>query len=338
MTNLVTGATGFIGSHLIEELLSRGETVRALVRKPVRETPWLLPSVEIVEGDLCDPDAVRSAVRGTDVVYHCAAAGGENVPASVIFDANLAAQVNLLEALRQTGKGRLVSLSGLSVLGLRNFDPLTEDLPCRKSPDPDIEVKLRAEELTWNYHQHHGVEACILRAGFVYGPRDRRNLPHLLSAIRKGTFVYIGSRRNLVPLVHVSDMARVLALAGRTPAANGRVYHIADGSRTTMRDLVTHLAQLLGCPPPKWTLPYFATHATCWSCEWLGRMLGRPVRGPISRSTLLFLGTSRFVDIRRAREELGYTPEIGCREGMSAAVRCVDEESHERPEYVCPAS
>jgi nucleoside-diphosphate-sugar epimerase len=340
MTSLVTGATGFIGSHLVEELLAQGEAVRALIRKADPRPAWERSPdnrPEIISGDMRDPAAMRTAVEGANVVYHCAVANA-SMPASEARAVNLTGLRNLLEGLRLAGGGRLVLLSGLSVLGLRNYDPLTEELPCRACGDPEIDAKLKAEEMAWDYRRSYGLQACILRAGFVYGPRDRRNLPQLVEAIRGGSFVYIGSRHNLVPLVHVSDMARALVLAGRPPAADGRVYHIADGSRTTLRDLAGLVCQLVERRRPRWTLPYYPTLAVCLACEWLGRALSWPSHPPISRSTLLFLGTSRYVDIRRAREELGFNPCIGYRDGLPAAVRSIHEPTHDPATVVCPSA
>jgi nucleoside-diphosphate-sugar epimerase len=346
MTNLVTGAAGFIGSHVVEELLAQGEPVRAFLRSADQRVPWQAGCVrprcsnlhpEIVTGDMRDPDAMRHAVEGVKVVYHCAAAG-ENIPPRDAHGVTLAGLGNMLEALRLAGGGRVVLLSGLSVLGLRNSDSLTEEVPCRSCADPEIDAKLKAEEMAWDYRRTYGLQVCILRAGFVYGPRDRRNLPQLVNAIRGGSFIYIGSRRNFVPLVHVSDLARALFLAGGAPTADGRVYHIADGSRTALRELAGLICQLVGRRHPRWTLPYYPTLATCMVCEWLGRVLGWPTHGPISRSTLLFLGTSRYVDIRRAREELGFTPRIGYRDGLPAAVRCIHEQPHDHATVVCQVS
>jgi 2-alkyl-3-oxoalkanoate reductase len=338
MMNLVTGATGFIGSHLVDSLLASGARVRALVRNPDRAAPWQESGAELVAGDLRDAQSVRAAVRGSDVIYHCAAATGANLKAQEIHDTHVGGLRHLLDAMRENGGGRLVLLSGLSVLGLGSFDSMSEDLPCRPCYDPEVRAKIDAEELAREYHRRHRLEMCILRAGFVYGTRDQRNLPQLVDAVRRGKFLYIGSRHNVVPLVHVHDMVHALMLAARRPAANGRIYHIADGSRTTMRQLVTHIVNSLGCSAPRWTLPFFLTRTTCVTCEWLGHFLGWPPGGPIARGTLLFLGTSRFVDIRRAKEELGFAPQIDLQQGIAEAVRCLSEQSHERPNLVRTAS
>ncbi len=226
-------------------------------------------------------------------------------------------------------------ITGLSVLGLRDLDPATEALPYRASGDPGAAAKIRIERLALHQHRH-GVAVTILRPGFVYGPRDRRNLPQLLEALRQGKFVYIGSRDNVVPLVHVADMARAMLLAGAAPHAAGRVYHIADGSRTTIGELAEHVARLLGCPPPRTVLPYFLPYTACVAFGLL--RLGLDFPTPITPDALLFLGTSRFVDIARARRELGFTPLVDFRPGMEATVRSIQGEQHEQSTVAGPAA
>ncbi len=224
----------------------------------------------------------------------------------------------MLEAVQRAGRGRVVLVSSVNVLGTRNFDAGTEELPCKRSSDPAADVKIEAEQLAWDYGTR-GVDVTVVRPGFIYGPGDPHNIPKLCRSIRRGKFAFIGRRDNVVPIVHLDDVAQALRLAAEKPAARGRAYLITDGTRTTIGELVAHLAELLGCPVPTKVLPY--------AVPWLGCLvfdLLRPVwRGPapINRPGLRFVGTSRHVDIGRARRELGYAPQVTSREGMEAAVR-----------------
>jgi nucleoside-diphosphate-sugar epimerase len=328
MATLVTGASGFVGSHLVEDLLARGTAVRALVRHPAAVTGLRKRGVDVVVGDVRDPGALRDAVPGADVVYHCAAAVGPGYAKREIYETNLGGVRNVLEALRQAARGRLVFVSTLNVLGTCNLDPADEDLPCRPSGDPAADVKIAAEELIRDYQRRHGVDAVIVRPGFIYGPRDRHNLPRLLRTVERGKFAYIGSRDNVVPVVHVRDVVQALGLAAATSAAGGRVYHVTDGSRTTISELVNYLADLAGAPRPQKVLPYLVPYAGCLFFEWLARL--RLYRGPapIARNSLRFLGTSRYVVIRRARDELGYAPRISYPEGVADTVRWMKEQAH----------
>jgi nucleoside-diphosphate-sugar epimerase len=320
--SLVTGATGFIGSHVIDELLARAEPVRALVRNPIQAAALQERGVEVIVGDIRSPQILAAAVRGVDVIQHCAAAVGAHFSREEIYATNLGGVRNLLEAVRQTQCGRVVLVSSINVLGTRDLDRATEDLPCRRSHDPAADVKIEAEELARQFHEL-GVDLTIVRPGFVYGPGDRHSLPPLVGAIERGRFAFIRSRDNVVPIVHVRDVAQALAQAGTTPAARGRVYHITDGSRTTIGALVDCLAELLGCAPPRRVLRYVLPYLACVVWETLGRVRQPRRPAPITRAGLRFLGTSRFVDIRRARDELGYVPRIALREGMAATIQWV---------------
>jgi len=330
MTTLVTGATGLVGSNIVDELLQSGESVRALVRGNHRADALRDRGVVALVGDVRDPNSLREAVRDAEVIYHCAAAVGAERSRREIYETNLTGVHNLLEAVRASGHGRIVLLSSVNVLGTRNLDPATEDLPCRYSHDAAADVKIDAEKLALDYVRRHNVDVTILRPGFIYGPGDERNLPKLMNAIQRGKFRFIGSANNIVPIVHVSDVVQAVLLAGQTPAARGRVFNITDGSRTTIGELVNLLARLQGCTPPTRTLPYAVPYLAAVAFEWLQRLHLRRKPGPINRASLRFLGTSRFVDIRRAREELGYAPRVTLREGIAATITALQIPHHDK--------
>jgi dihydroflavonol-4-reductase len=324
MAILVTGASGFLGSQVVEELLARRQTVRALVRRPDQAEPLRQRGVEVLLGDVRSADDVARAVAGASVVHHCAAAVGPHFPHSEIYDTNLTGVRNVLEGVRRAGTGRLVLVSSVNVLGTRNLDPATEETPCKRSHDPAADVKIEAEQLAWDFARQ-GVDVTVIRPGFIYGPGDPHNIPKLCRAIRRGKFAFIGSRDNVVPIVHVSDVVGAMLLAADKPAARGRAYLITDGSRTTIGELTAHLAELLGAPPPAKRLPYVVPWFGCLVFDVLRPLLRGPA--PINRAGLRFVGTSRFVDIRRARQELGYEPQVTYRSGMAAAVRWFQEHS-----------
>jgi nucleoside-diphosphate-sugar epimerase len=322
MTALVTGATGFIGSHVVDALCGRGEAVHALVRDPARAAGLPERGVRVTTGDMRERSVLDAALREVDTVFHCAAAVGDHVSRRDLFAHNLEGARQLFAAARPVG-AHVILLSSLNVLGLRNLDPAIEDLPRRRSGDPAADVKVAIEDLATEVAERHAQRLTILRLGFVYGPRDERNLRRLLRAIRQGKFSYIGSARNVVPIVHVSDVVEAMLLAAAHPGTGLRIYHIADGSRTTMGDVAGYLAHLLGCPPPRRRVPYALAWAVCVAFDWLRPLRqGRP--GPVTRSALFFVGHSRAVDISRAARELGFAPQVGYREGMAAAVHWME--------------
>jgi nucleoside-diphosphate-sugar epimerase len=318
--SLVTGASGFVGSHLVRELLAEeGHRVRALTRRPASADG--IPGVETRLGDVRNPQSLHEAVDGVDVVYHCASAAGSAVAPHEVYDTALLGTRNLLEALRQRGTGRAVLLTGVIVLGARSHDGATEDQPYHRSGDLSHDVKIEIEQMAWEYERQHGVDVTVLRPGLIYGPRDRRNLPQMIRALRGGKFAYIGSRDNVMPIVYVSDMVQAMRLAARTPEARGRAYHITDGTRTTLGEFIDCLAGLLDCKPPKTVLPFFVPYLGCPFFESLAALRLYRGRAPITRTNLNFLGYSRHFDISRAQKELGYKPTIFYKDGLPLALK-----------------
>jgi nucleoside-diphosphate-sugar epimerase len=328
MTALVTGASGFVGSHVVDALRADGTDVRALVRTPTAAQELRGAGVEVQVGDVREPRVLAEAVRGVDVVYHCAAAVGSAYSPREIYDISMAGARHLLEALRQDGRSRAVLLTSVNVLGTRNLDAAAEDMPYRRSGDASADVKIDLERMANEYVQRHGVDVTILRPGLIYGPGDRHNLPQMMSALRCGKFVFIGSRDNIAPIVYISDMVEAILLAGRTPASRGRVYHITDGSRTTIGQFIDRLAELIRCPPPRKVLPYAVPYLACVLFQSLAALHLYRGRPPISRASLRHLGTSRFFGIERATRELGYIPRVLYQEGLSNAVKWMEDHSH----------
>jgi nucleoside-diphosphate-sugar epimerase len=325
MTALVTGATGFIGSHVVDALWLNEGHVHALVRDPAKAVGLRERGVHVTVGDMRDRSVLDAALREVDTVFHCAAAGGEYLSRRELFAHNPEGARQLFDAARSAG-AHVILLSGLNVLGLRNLDPAVEDLPRRRSKDASTDVKIAIEELATQAAERYSQRITVLRPGFVYGPRDERNLPRLLQAIRLGKFSYIGSADNVVPIIHVSDVVQAMLLAAATPGTGLRIYHITDGSRTTMGDVAGYLASLIDCPPPQRRVPYALAWLVCVAFDWLRPLRhGRP--GPVTRSALFFVGRSRAVDIGRAARELGFAPRVGYREGMAAALRWMEVHS-----------
>jgi 2-alkyl-3-oxoalkanoate reductase len=325
VNSLVTGASGFVGSHLITELLAeKNGSVRALVHRAQPTTE--LRGADTRVGDVREPRFLQDALQGVDVVYHCAAAAGPAASEKEVCDTALTGTRNLLEGLRQAGTGRAVLLTGVIVIGARYLDSATEELPYRRSGDPTHDVKIEIEQMAWEYERRHGVDVTVLRPGLIYGPRDRRNLPQIIRALRDGRFAYIGSRENVMPIVYISDMVQAMRLAARTPAARGRAYHITDGSRTTIGEFIDCLARLLDVPPPRTVLPFFVPYLGCLFFESLSGLRLYRGRAPITRTNLNFLGYSRYIDSSRARRELGYSPRVSYRDGLALALKATEEQ------------
>jgi 2-alkyl-3-oxoalkanoate reductase len=313
MTSLVTGATGFVGRHLLARLAEEGEPVRAMYRDEQKRQQFITHGETAICGDICDPAVMRDAIAGANVIYHCAAAHSTASP-DEIRRTNLAAVECLLDAAKAVApKARIVLLSSLNVLGNHSFSAATEDAPRKVTHDLHADLKSAAEVVAERAIRD-GRDIIILRPGLIYGAGDL-NFSKLARAIARGKLVYIGSRDNIVPIVHVDDVVQAMILAARVSRVESRVFNITDGSKTTIGELVTGLAAAVGAQPPTRVLRRILPRIAVSVFELLGR------EGPITRSTLRFLGTSRYVDISRARKELGYEPRVPLKEGLAG---CAD--------------
>jgi nucleoside-diphosphate-sugar epimerase len=224
---------------------------------------------------------------------------------------NLASVRCLLSAMRDShNPARVILMSSLNVLGNSSFSGGTEALPRRRTHERHVDLKIEAEELAERWIAD-GLDIIILRPGLVYGPGDP-NVAKLAQAIHRGKFVFIGSRGHVIPMIHVSDMVQAMQLAASAPAGSSRIFNLTDGSATTIGQFVTSLAKVLECPVPTRVLPAVVPRLTVSICGLLGRS------GPISRSALRFLGSSRHVDIARARAELGFEPRVQMEDGVGA--------------------
>jgi nucleoside-diphosphate-sugar epimerase len=313
--NLVTGATGLLGSHIVEQLASQGQRVRALVRGS-SDTGFLERlGVELVRGDLQDADSLKPAVRGANIVYHCAARVGDWGPWAEYQAQTVDATRNLVAACRAESVGRLLHVSSISVYGIvKNPDRLLdEDAPLGRNlwrGDHYARSKLQAEEEARKYPEH-----TIVRPSWIYGPRDRTTIPRVVPALRAQKVPIIGSGENFLNLIYAGDVAAGVILAANHPAARGRVYNLCSEGEVTQRKLVDALTDALGLPRIQRHVPFFLAYRVAWLREMVARMLRRRRPPRITRRAIYLIGRPTAFSSLRARTELGWRPCVDIEEG-----------------------
>jgi nucleoside-diphosphate-sugar epimerase len=309
---LVTGATGFTGGHLARFLAGCGDDVRVLVR-PASRGSVDPHAFEVFEGDVRDPDATRRAAEGVEVVYHIAAiyrqAGLRDDEYRAV---NATAVGTIVEAARAGGARRVVHCSTVGVHGDVERPPASEDAPL-KPGDIYQETKLEGERVAREAAARTGVEVVIARPTGIYGPGDRRLLK-LFRGVAKRRFVILGDGRIYYHLTYVDDLVAGFRLCGTVPRAAGRTYIFAGGEVTTLNELVALIAEEARVPPPALHLPVWPFWTAGAACEAICGPFG--IEPPLYRRRVDFFTKSRAFDITRARQELGYAPVVGLREGI----------------------
>jgi nucleoside-diphosphate-sugar epimerase len=315
--NVVTGATGLLGSHLVEQLVARGERVRALVR-PSSDTTFLRNlGVELTVGDLADPQSLPAVVRGADVVYHCAARVGDWGPWRLFQQEIVDATAHLLDACRQEQVGRVLHVSSVIVYGhprlrgelFREDEPLGQNLWLW---DHYCRAKIHAEELCRRYPG----ELTIVRPSWIYGPRDRNSFPRVMKALRAGRVAIIGRGDNLLNVVSASDVAAGAILAANHPAAVGQAYNLTSTGQITQVDFLNALTDLLGRPRVTTHVPYRIAFWGGFVAEMIGRLI-RLRRPPhFTRYAVALIGRSTRYSSEKARQQLGWEPVVHPLDGL----------------------
>jgi nucleoside-diphosphate-sugar epimerase len=308
-TCLITGATGFVGSHLAEACSARGYSVRALVRPGSTSSSLEEAGVAFVRGDLQEPHCLPGALDGVDVVFHCAAKVGDWGPADDYRRINVEGLRNLLEASRSKPLRRFVHLSSLGVYAARHHygTDESEALP-KHHVDGYTQSKVESEQLALTYQNEHSVPIVVLRPGFIYGPRDRTVVPKLVENLRNGIVRYLGSGRQALNTIFIGNLVDALLLAEQKEGVLGQVYNLTDDEPVSKRRFIEGIATGLGVPPPRSSVPLWVARLAAAVMETWARRRGDAVPPRLTQARLKFLGLNLDFSIEKAKRELGYRP------------------------------
>ncbi len=313
MNVLVTGASGFTGSHLVRLLTEAGHQVRVLVRPSSRLDLLGGLSPELVQGDLSEDESIRRAVAGTERIFHLAAVYREaKLPDRVYYDVNVEGTRRLAEAALSEGGVPLIYCSTCGVHGEVAEPPADEEAPYNPG-DIYQETKVEAEKLLLSMHRERGLHVVVMRPVGIYGPGDRRFLK-LFRGIARRHFPMIGKGDVFYHLTHVEDVARGFMRAAEVPSAKGKTFIIAGERYTTVNELLQIIARTANVPPPRWRLPAGPMYAAAVVCEGIFRPLG--LEPPLYRRRLDFFLKHRAFKIDKARTELGWQPEVDLEPGI----------------------
>ena len=285
----------------------------ALVRDPSRAGDLEACGVTLVQGDIRNRAAIERAAAGAQVIYHIAAIYRQaGLPASEYRAVNAKAVRTVVEAAHIAGVRRVVHCSTVGVHGDVEHPPANEDAALRPG-DVYQQTKLEGEHIAREAAGKTGVEVVIARPTGIYGPGDRRLLK-LFRAVARRRFLILGSGKIYYHLTYIDDLIEGFRLCGEVTGAAGHVYILAGAEVTTLNELAALIADEAGVRPPRWHVPVWPFWVAGAMCEALCVPFG--IEPPLHRRRVDFFTKSRAFDITRAREELGYDPGVGLREGI----------------------
>ncbi len=332
MQTLVTGATGFLGSHVADGLIERGDSVRALER-PTSDTSYLESRAEVVVGDITEPDSLPAALAGVEVVYHAAANVSDWGPWSDFKRITVDGTRNMLRAAADAGVKRFLHVSSDAVYRYddlaRGVDESTR-LETHFGPlDYYRRAKTAAEKIARRAHERGRVPVTIVRPALILGERDAAMLPGLLVFLKSSTAAYMGNGRNQLPCIHAGDVADLCIRAATTEAALGETYNAVNEEHVTQRDLFDAATESAGIDAPRRSVPLRVLYTFAAGTEAIARLRGWSHHPELTRLAVNLMGLDYIEDNSKARTELGWRAKVGMREAVRRSVEWARERSGE---------
>lgn len=317
---LVTGATGFLGKYVVEELVDHGYQVRAFGRNHTIGQSLVNAYVTFVQGDLTNQEDLTKACQEMDMVIHAGALSTVWGPWEDFYQTNVLGTKYVLEACREANIERLVYVSSPSIyaaprdqLGIKE-----SDAPQENRLNNYIRSKLASEKLFKDYPD---VSSVILRPRGLFGIGDTSILPRVLNLSQKIGIPLIGDGRQLMDMTCVENVALAIRLALETPQAAGEVYNITNGEPRVFRDLIEETLRGLGYPIRYRKIPAPLVSAISSILEFIYKNLKLKGEPALTRYTYYLLRYSQTLDISKAERDLGYRPKITISEGIEQYVQ-----------------
>src|SRR5512141_2474085 len=296
MNFLITGAAGFLGSALANQLAREGHQVRGIDDLSTGDPQSLSPDVHFTRGDVNDRPKLWTLLQEVDCVYHMAAR--ISVPESILYPreyntSNVGGTVSLMEAMRDVGIRRVVLASSGAIYGDQDLQPLTEGQTPRPH-SPYAVSKLAAEYYVRTIGSLWGIETVCLRIFNAFGPGQQLPASHppvvpyfLRQALRNGTLVVHGDGTQTRDYIYVDDVVSAMVAASTAPGVNGLVINVGSGAETSVRDLVKQVLDVTGGKPEV--------------------VYNSKTSGGVSRMA---------ADLTQAREKLNFRPSIKLADGL----------------------
>jgi dihydroflavonol-4-reductase len=303
---LITGATGFIGPHLISRLVSEGHFCRCLVRNKSKTDFLKASDIELVEGDM-------------DRILHLATLGHTSnftVTDSMFEAINVQGTLNIMQEGLKAHASRIVHCSTVAAMGICHEIPATEESLC-KPHHAYGRSKLKAEQKVLAMVREQNLPAVIIRFSMVYGPGDPRDVLKLTRMAKKGLFPKIGNRPKLTPLIHVDDAVKGLLLAAEKGRI-GDIYLLTNRNSLPFDDLRKILQKALGVRRMPLYVPEWTAIAVASLAENLFPLFGKVP--PVSRKNIESTLADRIFSVAKAERELGFYPQVDPEEGLKETV------------------
>ncbi len=315
--SVVTGASGFVGSHLVDLLLEKGHKVVCIVRK-TSNLRWLENKpVEIFDKGLFDKNALKEVLQNADYLFHVAGVVKAKKEEGY-FRGNVETTRNLLDALVEVNPGikKVVVISSLTACG-----PATIEKPCTEETEPHPittygRSKVAQEKLCAEYMDK--LPITIVRPPAIYGERDTE-IYLVFKTYSKGLMTLVGFNRKLVSLIHVKDLVDGIYLAGMSDKSKGRIYFVSSEEFYEWPQIGNAIAKVFGKKALTVRLPHFLVYTVAVFAQFFAMFSSKPATFNIEKAKD-FVQEAWTCDVTRAKEELGFRQNISLEDGLKRTI------------------
>ncbi len=317
---LVTGACGFVGSHMLDLLIEKGIKVRATDLESTDRSYIDKLRVEFIPADLTRKETLRPVLQEADYVFHTASVFDYSAPWSLLYQVNVEGTRNLYEVALETNPEIIVHWSSGAIYSRRRKKlPTKETSPIEPSNNYE-KSKWMQEQIALEFYRKYGLPVTAMRPATIYGPRGRYGSMIPIFMLARGELQAIpGSGKTIGAFVHVKDVVRSALFLASKKEAVGESYNIADDSHYTNEELLLYAAELLGVKMRKFHIPALVINLMAWWSEWTAKLEGKkPV---LERDAVKYFFHSYWLDNSKIKE-LSYKliyPDI--KEGLKETIR-----------------
>ena len=320
MASLVTGASGFLGGHLAEALIARGDEVFVLMR-PTATIPHLSHlAVKPISGDLTDLESLKRAVEPVTRIFHCAACSTDWAPWDRYYASNVTGTENLLQAALAAPKlERFVHVSTTDVYGYP-ATPCDETQPTADAGLPYNQTKRLGELAVWKAHREQKLPVTIVRPATIYGPRGKDFTIEIATLLRQRLMATIDGGKARGGFAYVHNVVDAMVQASMSETTVGQAYNVADATGATWDEYLTQFAQSLEYARPWINLSFGAAMRLAGIFEGIHKLLHLPGRPLLTRHATYLLGVDQEFPIDKARKDFGFSPAVSLDEGIARSV------------------
>jgi nucleoside-diphosphate-sugar epimerase len=319
MLALVAGGTGFIGSHIVSDLISNGIQVRVLARKKSDVDSLKKKGVEIVYGNVLNTDCLKGCAKDVDFVFSAFGLLGQwHVSERLYHEINIEGVKNLIQGCLSSGIKQFIHISSAGVLGpLPKGVVADESFPLNPSNIYE-ETKCEAEKEILKYGNSHSFPFTIIRPEFVYGPGDKHVLG-LFKAVLTKRFLLLGNGKSLLHPTYIEDLIRGINLCINNDNALRQIFLMTGEKPLSVKDLTKTMAEELGVSLSKMKIPLIFAYMVANFSEVGAKTFGfSPM---LTKSRVKFFSENRAFSYKKAQSELGYLPKVDFREGVRRTVQ-----------------